>query len=148
MPKHIWEINPEEFEGIEKLDSKVFIEIPQEKIIEPFKYRRWLINLEIEWMTKFNNNEHYHPVSLWNDNEEDGIKGYFGDVLISHSKLFRYDGTMRPVGPGDFRAKRGYLIRDHYSEQDVIKVQVISRNLINFLNKKNIIHKKLDFQRR
>ena len=105
-----------QFEKVKDLDSRTFVEIPQKQIVKPSDYRRWLVEeIEYKWMTEFNSkNTHYRPCFRFN--EESGIGGYFGEEYISHSKLYRYDGTHYGISEDDFRAKRGILIRDHYSE--------------------------------
>ena len=98
-------------------------------------------------MIEFNQrNDHYYPHPTFN--EENGIGGYFGGVYIAHSKLYRFDGTEPAYSEDDFRAKRGLLIRDHYSEHDVVKVQQITDNLAEFLKQESIEHLRRDFKRR
>lgn len=137
-----------QFEKVKDLDSMTFVEIPQGEIVEPWQYRQWLVEeIEMKWMKEFNQgNEHYYPRATFN--EESGIGGYFGGVYIGHSKLYRYDGTEYAFSENDFRAKRGLLIRDHYSEHDVVKVQQITDNLAEFLKQECIEHLRKDFRRR
>src|SRR3989338_9183343 len=112
----------EQFERVKDLDSRTFVEIPQKQIIEPWRYRQWLVeDVEMRWMRTFNpKNKHYYSPAEFN--QENGIGGYFGGVYLTHSKFYRYDGTEQAYSDDDFRAKRGFLIRDHYSEIDVVKV--------------------------
>ncbi len=137
-----------QFEKVKDLDSMAFVEIPQKQIVEPFEYQRWLIEeVEMKWMKEFNQgNEWYYP--RFDFNRESGIKGYFGGVYITHSKLYRHDGTEPAFSEDDYRAKRGFLIRDHYSENDVVKVQLITDNLTEFLRQKGIEYSRRNFKRR
>lgn len=138
-----------QFEKVKDLDSKVFIEIPQKKITNINEYKWWLSEFQEKWISEYNNkNERYHPSrSFWND-EEGGISGYFGEEYISHCKFYRYDGTLTAWSKDDFRAKRGFLIRDHYTKHDVVKVQHISNNLEDFLKKEKIKYKRTNFKKR
>ena len=45
------------------------------------------------------------------------------------------------------RARRGFLIRDHYGRFDVVKVQLITDNLEQFLLKAGIEHKRTNFKK-
>jgi len=138
----------EQFEKVKDLDSISFVEIPGREIVKPWQYRLWLVEkVEMKWMTEFNRGNKYY-YSRGSFNEESGIGGYFGGVHISHSKLYRYDGTEHKFSEDDYRAKRGLLIRDHYSEYDVVKVQQITDNLVEFLKQEGIEHKRTDFKRR
>ncbi len=136
------------FEPVKNLDSKTFVEIPQGEIVEPWEYRAWLAReFERKWMIEFNNrNRHYYP--NFDFNTESGIQGYFGDIYVSHCKLYRYDGTEQPIFKDDYRAKRGFLVRDHYSELDVVKVQIITNNMVEFLTQEGIQHNRVNFERR
>lgn len=130
-----------------KFDSKVFIEIPQVEIIDSSKYRSWMLKKEMQWMTEFNyRNKNYSLWQFWNK-EEGGMHGYFGEKEINNCKLYRFDGTLVSMGENDFRSKRGYLIRDHYSEEDVRKVHFISDNLVNFLEKEKIDFERINLRR-
>ena len=79
---------------------------------------------------------------MGNFNDESGVSGWFGERFYPHCKLFRYDGTMESMGPDDYRAKRGLLIRDHYGPSEVVKVHYISGNLERFLIHDKIEHKR------
>ncbi len=134
------------FDKFKHLDSAVFVEVPKGEIADPSTYRFWLEAIEIKWMREFNQgNEHYSPSLRFN--EEGGIGGFFGGVKISHSKLYRFDGTLKAYSEDDYRAKRGLLIRDHYGREDVVKVQIIADNLVDFLKKEGIGHKREDFKK-
>lgn len=70
-----------------------------------------------------------------------------GISSISSCKLIRYDGTHPSFGSDDFRAKRGLLIIDHYEREDVVKVQLITGNLCDYLTQEGIEHTRTDFKR-
>ncbi len=136
----------EKFQKVEDLDSMTFVEIPQRDILEPEKFRLWLLKIEMKWMIEFNKgNEYHHPRYVFN--EESGISEYFEKVLLS-SKLYRYDGTEYSISEEDYRAKRGLLIRDHYSKFSVEKVQLITDNLVEFLKQAEIEHNRRNFKKR
>jgi hypothetical protein len=136
------------FERYKDLDSATFVEIPKKEIVEPSKYRFWLIgDVETSWMEKFNQkNKDYYPD--FDFNRERGISGFFGELYISGCKFYRYDGTFEGFSDDDYRAKRGFLIRDHYSNRDVVKVQIITDNLTEFLQQEKIEYKRTDFKKR
>ncbi len=130
-----------------QLDSKNFVEIPQREIVEPAEYRLWLVEkVERKWMQEFNSrNKFYHHEAGFNT--ECAIVGYFGNSYLD-SKFYRYDGTIEAVSDCyDYRTKRGFLIRDHYSEEDVAKVQLITDNLIEFLEQERIEYTRRNFWR-
>jgi hypothetical protein len=136
-----------QFESMKELDSRVFVEIPQPEIESPSDYQDWLINLETKWMKEFNSkNQYYDTDRVFN--EEYGISGYFGDIYMGHCKLYRFDGRIIGLSEDDYRAKRGVLIRDHYEKFDVVKVQLITNNLIEFLEQEGIKYNKTNFKRR
>ncbi len=139
----------EQFEKVKDLDSMAFVEIPQREIVEPWRYRQWLVEeVEMKWMREFNQgNENYLAYDA-DFNRESGIQGYFGGVYIMYSKFYRFDGTEPAYSNDDFRAKRGLLIRDHYDKMDVVKVQHITDNLVEFLKQERIEHNRRDFKRR
>ena len=114
------------FGKLKTLDSMVFVEIPQPRLTDAFDYRRWLVeDVEIPWMTDFNKNEHYSPEFRFGPNEESGIHGKFGDDEIDHCKWYRFDGTYPPLCESDWRAKRGILVRDHYSSFAVVYYKIV-----------------------
>ncbi|MEK6926544.1 MAG: hypothetical protein AABW50_04670 [Nanoarchaeota archaeon] len=135
------------FEEIKNLDSMVFIKIPKRKLSTEY-YRFWLVNeVEIKWMTGFNGNQDYmsHAQLFFDEdekprgwNEEDGICEKIGGEYIGHCKFYRHDGNFPSIHPQDWRKQRGVLIRDHYSEFDVVKVDLIATNLEQFLKEKKI----------
>jgi len=140
----------EKFELVKDLDSMVFVEIPQREIVDSSEYGYWLIEeVEMKWITKFNQgNERYYPRADFNQESSNGIYGFFGGIYIDNCKIYRYDGTGNAISEDDYRGKRGYLIRDHYSERDVVKVQLITNNLVEFLEQEGIKHLRTDFKRR
>jgi hypothetical protein len=142
------------FEAIKNLDSKVFVEIPQEQIKESLQYKKWLLlDIETKWMTQFNNlNKFYNPYKEFN--KDNGIGGYFGEIYVMCVKLCRYDGTEQTFIDGDYRSKRGLLMRDHYFREDgsvnvanVVNVHLIADNLVDFLNKEGIKYNRTNFER-
>lgn len=96
-------------------------------------------------MGEFNGNKHYNSHMIFGD--EAGIHGYFGIYYFPKCKLYRYDGALQPMWENDVRAKRGFLIRDHYTEMDVAKVHIIADNLCEFLTQEGIEHKKISFDK-
>lgn len=135
------------FERLKDFDSMVFIEIPQPQIQNPRDYRTFLVEkIEWKWMEEFNKNRYYSSQIVWNDNEG-GVGGYFGSEYFPSCKLYRYDGTLEPFGENDFRAKRGFLIRDHYSNTAVVKVHKIADNLLEFLRQKQINYQRINFDK-
>ncbi|MBS3088428.1 hypothetical protein J4402_01465 [Candidatus Pacearchaeota archaeon] len=129
------------------MHSMTFVEIPRPDIQDVKEYRIWFIDeLENNWMTRFNANEFYNPRWKWN-NEEGGISGKFGEYFFPHCKLYRYDGTMPGFTQGDWRAKRGILLRDHYSEINTAKVHIITDNLCAFLTQERTEHRRINFNR-
>ncbi len=141
-----YQLKLEQFEKFKDLDSRAFVEIPQKPIVEHRQYRQWLVEeVEMKWMKEFNQrNENYY--SYANFNQESGIGGYFGGVSIGHCKLYRYDGTGYALSEDDYRAKRGFLIRNHYSRLDVVEVQLITDNLVEFLRQEGIEHNRRNFK--
>jgi hypothetical protein len=136
----------EKFQDSATLDSMVFVEIPRTDL-DVLDYKHWLVEtLETEWMRDFNQNKEYLPIHFWNE-EEGGIYGNFDGVFVAKCKLYRYNGTVDAVTCEDYRGKRGYLIRDHYSETNVAKVQIIADNLCRFLQSKSIEHTRINFDR-
>ncbi len=129
----------ERFEQLKEFDSMVFVEIPQRQLVEPHHYRNWLVDeVETKWRREYNQgNKHFNPDFEFN--KEWGIQGYFSEVFINHCKFYRYDGTLPQYSVTDFRAKRGFLIRDHYSKSDVVKVHLITDNLVAFLEQESIV---------
>lgn len=138
-------IMDERFRQAPNLDSMVFIEIPRPDIKTP-GYRIWLMKeVETPWM-KSNGNKDYIPDWFWNE-QEGGFYGHFGNLFFTKCKLHRYDGTEEEVVPGDYRAKRGLLIRDHYSPMAVAKVLLIADNLQQYLTSQGIQFTKFHFDR-
>jgi hypothetical protein len=146
------EIITRRFEQAKNLDSSCFVEIPEVNIINSSDYRTRLVReIETQWMRDFNGNGHYYPDSRFynlNDFSESGISGEAGGIFIGHCKLYRHDGSAEPWGEDDYRAKRGLMLRDHYSKRDVGKVHFIVDNLVDFLIQENIPHKRIDFEKR
>ena len=137
----------EQFEKVKDLDSMVFVEIPQKQIVDSYAYKQWVIKLEMKWMEEFNQgNANYYP--HFEFNRESGINGFFGDLYFPYCKLYRFDGTEHAFSEDDYRTKRGFLIREHYSEFDVVKVQLITGNLVEFLKQEGIEYNRRDFKRR
>lgn len=138
----------ERFEKVKALDSMVFVEIPQPQLTDDSDYQRWLVgDVEIPWMVNFNKNMHYRPEFRFGPNEEDGIHGKFGNEEIDHCKWYRFDGTYPPLCDGDWRAKRGILVRDHYSYLSVVYSQIVSDNLVEYLKQQKIEHRKFNFDK-
>lgn len=135
------------FEPLSAYDSMIFVEIPATDIAEARDYQEWLLEtVEMPWMTAFNSgNGHYRPSYFFN--EEHGIHGNFGGMYIRYCKFYRFDGSCPAYSADDFRAKRGFLIRDHYGEEDVIKVHHIADNLEAFLSQWRIPYSRKNFLR-
>jgi hypothetical protein len=136
----------EKFKKLKDLDSAVFVEIPLPDF-ETNNYRIWLESLEERWITEFNGNRKYRSCSKkWN--EESGIGGQFEEDYFDHCKLYRFDGTLSACAENDWRKKRGFWIRDHYSESDVVKAHTLADNLCVFLTLEKIEHTKISFDRK
>ena len=134
----------EKFKQSSNLDSAVLFEIPQPNL-DVNSYRNWLIEkVEMPWMIDFNGNKDYCP--HWHWNEEGGIIGKIGGDYLG-CKLYRFDGTIPEVVSGDFRAKRGLWFRDHYSEKDVAKIQLIADNFLAYLIARGLEFTRFNFDR-
>jgi hypothetical protein len=142
-------VSPFELEGmfdqVKELDSMAFVEIPQPQIADTRDYRNWLVeDVEVPWIVDFNGNEHWYPRHDWNT--EGGVGGRFGRYYFIKCKMYKYDGTNPAFVEGDWRSKRGLLIRDHYSPIDVVKVKLITDNLVDFLRQRKISFARLNFE--
>ncbi len=138
----------EKFEEVKSLDSKVFIEILCQEIVAPEDFRFYLTkNIVLPWMQQFNNNENYRFRQGDEWNEEGGIGGNFKGLYITHVKLYMYDGTLEPLDEGDYRTKRGLLIRNHYlCKSDVVEVHIVADNLCDFLTQEEILYKRTNWE--
>lgn len=137
-------------QALAEFDSWAFIETPQPRIQDNRDYRGWWMALEEKWMMEFNGNKDYCTGGKWagpsDELSEDGIGGNFrGKYVIS--KFYRFDGTIEPFSDDDFRARRGVLIRAHYSPHDVVKVHMIADNLVEFLTQEGIKHNRTNRKR-
>jgi len=133
----------EMFKEYSSLDSAVLFEIPNSEL-SPEKYRFWLVRqVETPWILE-GINPNYCTRPVWN--EADGINGKFGRFAL-RCKLYRYDGTIEPTCAEDYRAKKGMLLRDHYSEIDVSKIQVIADNFRDYLISHGIEFARFNFDR-
>lgn len=132
------------FERLKSFDSMVFVEIPQTQIADPFEFRGSLTKIENKWLTVFNKNPPRYSF-VWNG--ESGVNGYFGENYFAKCKLYRFDGTEEPYDEGDYRAKRGFLIRDHYDAPAVFRAHAIADNLIEFLKQEGISYRRFNFDR-
>jgi hypothetical protein len=135
----------EAFEKLKKFDSMVFVGVPKPEIKTPQEYRGWMYEFEERWMGVFNNNKFYIGAGGWND--EAGIGGYFSGEYVTSCKLYRFDAMQTPINETDFRGKRGYLIRDHYSSSNVVKVHMIVDNFVQFLRQENVDYTRIDYER-
>ncbi len=101
----------------------------------------------MKWLREFNKNKEDYYLSF-NFNQQGGCGGYFSGIYIPHVKFYRYDGTLPSYSKDDYRAKRGFLIAYHYSERDVVNVQMITDNLVEFLKQEGIEHSRKNFKRK
>lgn len=108
------------------LDSKVFFTVPMTGL-DTSAYRAWVDEqLLPAWAKRQSSKGEWQSMhTVWN--AEGGFDGCV-DGMYLHYKFYKCDGTSY-----GYFAKRGFFIRDHYSPEDVEKIQHVANVFEQFL---------------